>query len=103
MTLNPVEARDRLISDFRTLALQAEDLVKATAGMSGESLTAARTRLVEGLRTLTRDIADSPMVERGRHAALAADRYVHDRPYPFIAGALLAGLVIGMAALASRR
>jgi len=103
MAMNPTESREKLMADFSALACDAEDLLKATAGLSGESLSSARAKLTEGLRALRHDLVDSSMAERGRQAVRSADLYVRERPWPFIAGALLAGLLIGIGATASRR
>jgi len=43
----PGQARDKIISDFRSLATHAQDLLQATASYSGDGVTAARERLLE--------------------------------------------------------
>jgi ElaB/YqjD/DUF883 family membrane-anchored ribosome-binding protein len=98
---------DELRDDFRVVMDSAEDLVKATADLGGEKVTAIRARVDQALRTAQAKMAEAQevVVNRAKAEAEAADAYVHENPWKAMgvaAGAAAgAGLLIGL--LASRR
>jgi ElaB/YqjD/DUF883 family membrane-anchored ribosome-binding protein len=73
------------------LVSDIEELLKATAAQSGEKVTAARARLEASLAE-----ARETVVLRGREAARATDRYVHDNPWTAIGASAGVGLLIGL-------
>ncbi len=66
---------------------------------------ASRSELLARIEQLKRALADSRMARKAREVGTQMDQDVHQRPYPYIAGAAaigaLSGLVLGM--LISRR
>jgi ElaB/YqjD/DUF883 family membrane-anchored ribosome-binding protein len=96
-------AKDRLVEDFRAVAADAEELLKATANQTGDRITAVRARVEETLRDTRRRLADleEGMMARGKLAARQTDEYVHDHPWQVIGVASAVGLLLGM--LISRR
>lgn len=90
-------AGDHLASGLHSLSTQAEDLIRATAQASEESIVAARERLAEQLDVLRNEVsrAQRAALQRARRTAVATDKYVHANPWPVIAGALAAGVLIG--------
>ena len=93
----------RTAGDFRTLITDSEDLLKAAAAVSGEGVTAARTKFEETLRRAKTTLADAsqPVLDRTRETAAAADHYVHDHAWAAIGVAIAAGVLIGF--LAAKR
>lgn len=96
-------ARDQLAADMKAVISDAEELLKATAGVAGEKVGEARARAEETLRTLKGRLAelDDIAVARAKQAARAADDYVHEHPWGAIGIAAVAGLLVGV--LVARR
>jgi ElaB/YqjD/DUF883 family membrane-anchored ribosome-binding protein len=91
---------EKLANDFQALLGDAEGLLRAISGASGEAMEAARERIeqrVDSLRKGVQQRQDSAF-KQARHAAASADRYVHDNPWPIIGAALAAGVVVGLLA-----
>ncbi|MDA3869339.1 MAG: DUF883 family protein [Gammaproteobacteria bacterium] len=103
MTAKTQNPRDRLIDDFKTVIQDAEELIKATAGQTGDKVTAVRTRAEENLREARRklDEMENDFLIRGKAAARATDQLVHDKPWQSVAIASAVGVVLGL--LISRR
>jgi ElaB/YqjD/DUF883 family membrane-anchored ribosome-binding protein len=96
-------AKERLMEDFRAVASDAEELLKATANQTGERVSAARARVEETLRDTRRRLAEleEGVMARGREAARRTDEYVRDHPWQAIGVAGAVGVLVGM--LISRR
>ena len=91
-------ARDQLVSDMKAVIVDAEELLKATAGAANERVSAARARAEESLRTAKTKLSelDDVMIERAKEAATAADDYVREHPWGAIGAAAVIGLVAGV-------
>src|SRR5947199_92806 len=90
--------KEKLAADFRTLISNAEELLRTTAGYSGDSLAAARVRLagqVEEWKKLMAQGQDYALV-RGKRAAEITDQYVRDNPWRAIGITLAVGIILGM-------
>ncbi|MDA8363367.1 MAG: DUF883 family protein [Gammaproteobacteria bacterium] len=96
-------ARKKLVEDFRALTADTEELLRATATLTGERASAARARVEERLRVAKEAVGEfrEDVVERGRAAAQAADRTVRDHPWESVAVAAGVGFLLGM--LTARR
>ena len=96
-------ARDQLVTDMKAVIADAEALLKATAGETGERIAAARSRAEESLKAAKARLAnvDAAVREHAKEAAKAADDFVHENPWGAIGVAAVAGVVIGV--LISRR
>lgn len=96
-------ARDQLVTDMKAVMADAETLLKATAGETGERIAAARSRAEVSLKAARARLAgmDTAVREHARDAAKAADDLVHQNPWGAIGVAAVAGVVIGV--LISRR
>lgn len=94
---------DTLFDDLMTVVKDAEELLKATAGLAGEKVSAARERAEASVRSARERLSTvrEDVVETTREAAERTDDYVRKNPWQAIGVAALAGLVIGL--LASRR
>lgn len=89
---------DKLMKDLRLVMMDAEELLKATAGQAGEKVASARARAEDSIRAAREALAEAgeAAVERGREAAESADVYVHEHPWTAIGIAAGVGLVIGL-------
>jgi ElaB/YqjD/DUF883 family membrane-anchored ribosome-binding protein len=97
------DPRDPLVSNMRAVIADAEELLKATTGATGERIAAARARAEETLRSARERLAnlDEAMVDQAKEAARTADQYVHEHPWGAVGVAAVAGLLLGV--LISRR
>lgn len=86
--------REKLMSDFKTVARDAEELLKVTAGELGEKTKEARARLAA---TLDRaKVSFHSLEERAIISAKATDKTIREHPYQFLGMAFGAGLVMGL-------
>ena len=103
MTESTTVARDQLVDDMKAVIADAEELLKATAGATGEKLGEVRARADARLRDARGRLAeiDDAVVARAKDAARAADDYVHEHPWGAVGIAAVAGILVGV--LISRR
>jgi ElaB/YqjD/DUF883 family membrane-anchored ribosome-binding protein len=103
MTSDTRAAKDKLVEDLRAVVQDAEELLKATAGQTGEKIGAVRARAEESLRTARRRLSEleHDVVERAKTAAKATDDLVHEKPWQAIA--ITAGVAFLLGLLAGRR
>jgi ElaB/YqjD/DUF883 family membrane-anchored ribosome-binding protein len=96
-------ATEQLVKDVNAVIADTEELLKATAGQTGEQIAAARAKLEERLKATRAQLADweQGLVERAKAAAEAADNLVHEHPWPAMGVAAAIGFLLGM--LTSRR
>src|SRR4051812_42513400 len=93
------QSKDELLSAFENLVDEGKAFVKSTAGLSGEAVEEAREKLAARLADVKYRWGDWSQTARtkGRQAALAADDYVHAKPW--LAVALVAGAAFLIATL----
>ena len=85
---------EKLITDLKVLARDAEDLLKATASHAGDRLGEVRTRLAEALESAK---ANCHRLEAKAIAgAKAADHAIREHPYESLGLALGMGLLVGV-------
>ena len=91
---------ERLATDFQALLDDAEGLLRAVSGASGEAMEGARKQIQNRVDSMRKTLADgqSSAIGHARSAASQADRYVHQNPWPVIGGALAAGVILGLLA-----
>jgi len=91
-------ARERMVTDLKTLARDAEDLLKATAGDASEKAKEARARLGVALKRAKSTCQDVPEqnLATAKAAAKKADTVIRDHPYESIGVAFGVGLLIGV-------
>jgi ElaB/YqjD/DUF883 family membrane-anchored ribosome-binding protein len=94
--MNETNAVNRKTNDPGTLAEDAQDLINATAGMTGEKVAEARRRLSLALEK-AKEIAGR-VRDKAVQGAKATDEAVHEHPYQAMAIALTLGAVIGFLA-----
>lgn len=90
--------KDKLVSDFRVVVSDAEELLRLTANQAGDKVADLRGRLQDHLATAKASLADAQaaVVERTRAVARATDDFVHDNPWKSIGIAAGMGLIIGL-------
>jgi len=97
------QSKLELMTAFQDLIEEGKVFVKSTSGVSGEAVEGARERLASRLADAKDRWSDWSQTARvkGREVALAADDYVHEKPW--LAVALVAGVAFVIAALTTRR
>jgi len=91
-------ARERVLTDLKTLSRDAEDLLKATASDVSEKAKEARTRVavaLERARTTCIHLQEQT-VATAKAAVKQADIVIRDHPYESIGVAFGVGLLIGV-------
>jgi len=88
---------DKVMADLRVLAADMEQLLKATAGQTGQQLAQVRAKAEASLATMKARVADLQQVAlvKTRVVGRAADGYVHANPWQVVAIGAVAGLVLG--------
>jgi ElaB/YqjD/DUF883 family membrane-anchored ribosome-binding protein len=96
-------AKDKLMEDLKAVMHDAEELLKATAGQTGEKISAVRARAEENLREVRRKLGEmeDDLMEQARAAVKGADDLVHEKPWQSIAVAAGVAFLLGL--LAGRR
>jgi ElaB/YqjD/DUF883 family membrane-anchored ribosome-binding protein len=98
-TSSAVDAsKEQLVRDFKILVADAEALLKATAGQSGEAVAAMRAKVGESLAVAKVKLSEAEQLalEKAKAAAAATDEYVHEHPWHAVGIAAGVGLVIGL-------
>ena len=92
------DARDQLVSDMKAVIADADELLKATTGATGERISAVRARAEETLRNARQKIAnlDDAAMNQVKDAAKQADSYVRENPWGAVGIAAVAGLLVGV-------
>ena len=92
--------RERLISDFKVLIDDAEELLRATAGQAGGTIDTVRRRIEQSLEEGKHSLAEAEvlLLNKGREAAKTADVYVRENPWNAVGIAAGIGLVVGLLA-----
>lgn len=89
---------EKLMQDMRLVVADAEDLLKATAGQTGERIEKIRAKAEESLRTARNrmQIAAKAAQETTTEAARSVDEQVRSNPWTAVGIAAGVGLVIGI-------
>jgi len=96
-------SKQKLMEDLTMVVRDAEELLKATANQTGESISAVRAKATENLRVAKIRLAEAQeaLMERAKLAAKQTDEYVHENPWKAAGIAAAAGILVG--ALIARR
>jgi ElaB/YqjD/DUF883 family membrane-anchored ribosome-binding protein len=96
--MNSTESKEKLITDFKIVVADAEELLQATASETGEKFKVTRAKLEKRLEEAKGRLreAEGIMLEKGKEAAKVADSYVQENPWRSVGIAAGVGLVIGM-------
>ena len=85
---------DRLTSDLKVIAHDAEDLIKATAGEVSEKAKEARSRLMAALESAKETCGQ--LQDKAVASAKATDQVIRAHPYESLGVAFGVGLLIGV-------
>ena len=90
--------KEKLISDFRLVVADAEELLRATAGQTGEKVSELRHKVQDHLTNAKLKLADAEaaVVDKAKQAGRAADDYVHENPWPSVGIAAGVGFLVGL-------
>lgn len=99
----PDSVQDKLVRDFKAVIADTEALLKATAGVTGEQIEAARATLTDRVAVTRQrfDELENGLTEQARAAYEATDKLVRAHPWPAVGVAAAVGFLIGL--LSSRR
>jgi ElaB/YqjD/DUF883 family membrane-anchored ribosome-binding protein len=91
-------SKEKLVSDMKVVVSDAEEILRATAGVAGEKMADLRERIGERLRDAKLRIADAEeaLVDRTKAAARATDDYVNDNPWQAVGIAAGVGFLLGL-------
>lgn len=90
-------AREQIVADFKSLAQDAEVLLRATASDASDKAQEARSRLMAALERAkgTLERVQTQTVESAKAAARKADDTIRAHPYESIGIAFGFGLLLG--------
>jgi ElaB/YqjD/DUF883 family membrane-anchored ribosome-binding protein len=91
-------SKEKLITDFKVVVADAEELLRATASQAGDKAADLRAKIQNRLADAKVRIADAEaaVIDKAKRAGRAADDYVHDNPWRSVGIAAGVGLVIGL-------
>lgn len=91
-------SQEKLMQDFRVVVSDAEELLRATAGVAGEKVSVARERIQENLAVAKARLANAEeaLIAKTKEAARVTDEYVHDNPWKAVGIGAAVGVIVGM-------
>ena len=91
-------SKQKLVSDMKVVVSDAEEILRATAGVAGEKMVDLRERIAERLRDAKLRLADAEaaLVDKTNAAARATDDFVNDNPWQAVGIAAGIGLLLGI-------
>ncbi len=91
-------SKEKLMQDFRLVVTDTEELLRATAGVAGEKVTAARERIQENLAAAKARLsnAEDAIISKTKEAAKVTDVYVHENPWKAVGIGAVVGVIAGM-------
>ena len=98
MSADTAITKDKLVQDFKIVAADFEELLRATASQAGEKVAAVRERAQDSLHKAKVKLAEAEdvVVHKAKQTAHATDEYVHENPWRAVGIAAGVGLVIGL-------
>jgi len=86
------------VEDLKAVVADAEELLKATAGQTGERIEAARAKAEESLKAAKARLGEeeSAVMEKTKAAAKAAEDYVRTNPWTAVGITAAACFVLGI-------
>jgi ElaB/YqjD/DUF883 family membrane-anchored ribosome-binding protein len=88
------QASEKLVTDFRTLVSDAEELARATAAQTGEKITDLRSRIQQEAAAIRPQLARAEAAVKD--AAGKTDTYVRENAWTTVAIAAGVGLIAGL-------
>lgn len=98
LTAHLNENQTRLAEDLRSVADDAEALLRHAAKDAGKSYDDARSRLERSLKTARTELEgiEQSIADSARQAGKATDAFVHRNPWPSIGAGACVGVLLGM-------
>jgi ElaB/YqjD/DUF883 family membrane-anchored ribosome-binding protein len=89
--------KTKMAEDFKSIVNDADNLLQATAKVSGESFSVARAKFAEKLTNAKTSLAEAEqhVVDKAKQAATATDDYVKVNPWTSVGIAAGVGILIG--------
>jgi ElaB/YqjD/DUF883 family membrane-anchored ribosome-binding protein len=90
--------KDKLVSDFKLVVADAEELLRLTANQAGDKMAELRARATDNLHSAKQKLAEAEaaLVDGTKRVAHATDDYVHENPWRSIGIAAGVGLIVGL-------
>ncbi|MCF8176492.1 MAG: DUF883 family protein [Burkholderiaceae bacterium] len=90
--------KDKLISDIKLVIADTEELLRATAGQTGEKIAEIRAKTQDRLAAAKIKMAEAEaaLVDKAKQVGRAADDYVHDNPWRSVGVAAGFGFIVGL-------
>lgn len=90
-------SKGKMVDDFKAIVTDADDLLQATAKVSGEGFAAARAKFAEKLTNAKTSLAEAErqVVDKAKQVATATDDYVKGNPWASVGIAAGVGILIG--------
>ncbi len=91
-------SKEKLIADMKVVVADAEEILRATAGIAGEKMANLRERIGERLRDARGriDDAEAVLVDKTKAAARATDDFVNENPWQAVGIAAGIGVLLGI-------
>jgi len=91
-------SKEKLIADMKVVVADAEEILRATAGIAGEKMADLRERIGERLRDarVRIDDAEAMLVDKTKAAARATDDFVNENPWQAVGIAAGVGVLLGI-------
>ena len=104
MTTPVTSPKEKLIQDIKSVVVDAEAILRATAGQTGEEVAEMRAAMMARLDDAKVHLiaVEEAMMEKARQAAKVTDEYIHENPWQSITIAGGIGFLIGYL-MSSRR
>lgn len=89
--------KGKMVDDFRSIVNDADELLQATAKVSGEGFNITRAKFEQKIRTAKASLADAEqlVIDKAKQAATATDTYVKENPWTSVGVATGLGILIG--------
>jgi ElaB/YqjD/DUF883 family membrane-anchored ribosome-binding protein len=90
--------REKLMEDFKILAKDVQELLKATTSGLGDKAAEARSRVQDSLKVAQDKLSDAHehVKAKGQEAFAATDGYVRDNPWNAVGIAAGIGFILGL-------
>lgn len=90
--------KEKLISDFKVVIADAEELLRATANQAGDKVADLRAKIQSRLADAKVRLAEAEaaVVDKAKQVGRAADNYVHDNPWRSVGIAAGFGFIVGL-------
>jgi ElaB/YqjD/DUF883 family membrane-anchored ribosome-binding protein len=90
--------KEKLVTDFKLVVADAEELLRLTANQAGDKAAELRARVQDHLVSAKQKLADADAALRDNAKAMAraTDDYVRDNPWRAVGVAAGVGLIVGL-------